>query len=140
MQSGIWIVFAVAMALLTMQSIGGYFQIKNYQTTIKTLRPKGNIGIGKKRGGFLSGHIAIVACDSAGKITALKALDGISLVARFRDIHTLLELKCIGSSIYDFLAIFQAMPKKQKKRYTGYIMALQALEMRLGNLSQTHQN
>ena len=131
MQSGTWIIFVVAITLLTMQSVGGYFQIKNYQATIKALRSKGNLGIGKKKGGFLTGHIAIVACDSKGIITALQVLDGISLVARFRDVSTLLDKKCIGSSIHDFLPIFREMNKKQKKRYTGYIMALEALETRL---------
>lgn len=131
MQNEAWAILAIAMSLLVMQSLGGYFQIKNYQATVRSMGQKGILGIGKKKGGFLSGHIAIVACDNKGVITDLQVLDGISLVARFKNAEMLLNRKCIGSSIYDFLRDFGEIDKRRRKYYKGYIMAMEALETRL---------
>ena len=119
------------MSLLVIQSIGGYFQIRDYRRAVHRSHKLGNIGIGQKRGRFLDGHVVIIACDGAGTITGAEILDGISVWARFHPVDTFLDKKLVGSSIFEFLDLTEEFDKKKFKKYRGYVRALEALEARL---------
>ena len=130
------IVFAIAIALFIMQSVGGYFQVKNYQQTLKKLHKMGNVGIGQKKGGLLSGHIVMIVCSNTGTILATEVLDGISFNAKFKPKTSLLGEEYENKSIYSFLEKYRNLDTKKQKAHQGYIRALEALEMRLKKETQ----
>lgn len=132
MSKEMMLMFLIAFALFAMQAVGGVFQIKNYKTAIKRLHGKGNVGVGQKKGRFFNGHIVIIACDSDKVITGCEVLDGRTFISKFHPVDKLLDKELIGTTIDEFLSIFQSMEKKQKY-YRGYINALEALQMRFEN-------
>lgn len=129
--SGVSVLLLVVLLLLVMQSIGGVLQIKDYQRAVRRMRQYGNVGMGQRRGKFLNGHVAIIACDNEGIITAAEVIDGIGVLSRFHKVDTLMGQPLVGSSIYTFLDLAEGLDKKEWKRRQGYFRALEALEARL---------
>ncbi len=129
--SGLSTALIILLVLLVLQSIGGYMQIQDYRKAVRRMHKLGNVGIGQKRGRFLNGHVAIIACDSEGIINGAEVMDGIGVWARFHPVDTFLDKKLIGSSIFDFLDLTEEFDKKQFRKYRGYVRALEALEARL---------
>ena len=129
--SGLSVALIILLVLLVLQSIGGYMQIQDYRKAVRRMHKLGNVGIGQKRGRFLNGHVAIIACDSEGIINGAEVMDGIGVWARFHPVDTFLDKKLIGSSIFDFLDLTEEVDKKQFRKYRGYVRALEALEARL---------
>lgn len=129
--SAISILLLIVFLLFVIQAIGGVLQIQDYRKAVRRVHKLGNVGIGQRRGRFLNGHVAIIACDSEGIITGAEVMDGIGVWARFHTVDTFQDMPLIGTSIYDFLKITSSFDKKKFKRYRGYVRALEALEARL---------
>jgi DNA-binding transcriptional regulator of glucitol operon len=137
--SGLSIAFLILFVLIAVQSVGGYLQIQNYRKAVRRMHKLGNVGLGQRRGRFLNGHVAIIACDSEGIITGAEVMDGIGVWARFHPVDTFLDKKLVGSSVFDFLDITETFDKKKFKRYRGYVRALEALEVRLTDRELTRE-
>lgn len=137
--SGLSVLLLILFALLVMQSVGGYLQIQDYRKAVRRMHKLGNVGLGQRRGRFLNGHVAIIACDNEGVITGAEVMDGIGVWARFHPVDTFLDKKLVGSSIYDFLDLTEAFDEKKFKRYRGYVRALEALEARLTGKELTRE-
>ncbi len=137
--SGLSILLLILFALLVMQSVGGYLQIQDYRKAVRRMHKLGNVGLGQRRGRFLNGHVAIIACDNEGIITGAEVMDGIGVWARFHPVDTFLDKKLVGSSIYDFLDLTEEFDEKKFKRYRGYVRALEALEARLTGKELTRE-
>lgn len=121
-------VFGIAFVLFALQSVGTWFQIKDYQRAMKRIRPHGTVGIGQKKG--FAGHIVIIACDKDAIITDAEAMEGVSILARFRKKKELLGRTLVGTPVMDLISDFLAMEKSKRRFYRGYIQALEALEKR----------
>ena len=119
MSRDLMILFAIAMALMVMQMIGGFLQIRRYRKAVSRVHKLGNVGMGQKRG-----------CDSNHIITGGEAMTGSTIFAQFHPIKELLDKPIVGQSIDDYLAEFRQMSDRKQKFYRGYINALEALEMR----------
>ncbi|MCI8566317.1 MAG: transcriptional regulator [Lachnospiraceae bacterium] len=139
MSKGMQIAFLVVFALFVMQSIGGVIQIKDYRRAVRRIHKYGNVGIGQKRGHFFSSYLVLIACDGEGIITQAEILDGATILSKFHPLKKLLGRELAGASIYDYLEEFLMMDKKQKKRYKGYIQAMEALSMRLNPLEEPEE-
>ncbi|MBQ9156167.1 MAG: transcriptional regulator [Eubacterium sp.] len=137
--TGLSVALLILLALLILQSIGGYLQIQNYRKAVRRMHKLGNVGLGQKRGRFLNGHVAIIACDNDGIITGAEVMDGIGVWARFHPVDQFLEKKLTGSSIFDFLELTKDFDKKKFKRYQGYLRAFEALEVRLTDRELTRE-
>ncbi len=137
--SGLSILLLILFALLVMQSVGGYLQIQDYRKAVRRMHKLGNVGLGQRRGRFLNGHVAIIACDNEGIITGAEVMDGIGVWARFHPVDTFLDKKLVGSSIYDFLDLTEEFDEKKFKKYRGYVRALEALEARLTGKELTRE-
>lgn len=137
--SGLSVAFLILFVLIAVQSVGGYLQIQNYRKAVRRMHKLGNVGLGQRRGRFLNGHVAIIACDSQGIITGAEVMDGIGVWARFHPVDTFLDKKLVGSSVFDFLDITETFDKKKFKRYRGYVRALEALEVRLTDRELTRE-
>lgn len=132
MFNGFIMMFGILLLLFVLQSIGGFFQVRDYQRAVRRVNQQGAVGIGQKRGRMLSGgHIAIIACDATGIIKAGEVLKGSTFLARFHSMRVLLDQQVIGHSIYDYLEQIRNMAPKKRKYYKGYEQALEALEHRL---------
>ncbi|MDO4313590.1 MAG: transcriptional regulator GutM [Eubacteriales bacterium] len=123
------ILFVVFIVFL-MQALGGYYQIKDYRKAIKRMHKLGNVGIGQKRGKFFNGNIVMIASDNEGIITGAEILDGISFLAKFHPVNEFLDKELVGNSIYSFLEITDEFDKKKRKKYQGWIRALEAIRSR----------
>lgn len=129
--SGISIMLLIVFALFVLQAIGGVFQILNYKKAIRRVHKFGNVGFGQKRGGLSAGYIVMIACDQNGTITGGEIMKGFSFLARFKPWKSFLGRDVMGESIYSYLDELHQMDKKKRKRYKGYINALEALDQRL---------
>lgn len=128
--SGISKILLIIFALFVLQALGGVWQIQNYRKAIRRVHQYGNVGFGQKRGGFTAGYIVMIACDQSGIITGGEIMQGISFFAKFKPLKTLLGKEVLGTSIYEFLDDMKDFDKKQKKKYKGYLNALEALAQR----------
>ena len=120
--------FAIIFVLFLLQSAGTWLQIKDYQKALKRIRPKGTVGIGQKKG--LVGQVVIIACDGEGVITDVEAMEGMTILSRFRHKEALPWRTLAGTHILELLDDFWGMEKKQRRYYRGYIQAAEALEKR----------
>ena len=124
------LLFVLAMALMVMQMVGGFLQIKRYRKAVSRVHQLGNVGIGQKRGYFFNSYVAIIACDSNRIITGGEEMTGSTIFASFHPIKKLLDKDMVGVSIDEYLIEFREMDNRKQKFYRGYINALEALEMR----------
>ncbi len=124
-------VFAVLFILFIVQSLGTVYQVKQYRKAVRRVHQFGNVGIGQKKGGFSFGHLVLIVCDKDGIINHTEVMEGATIFARFRVKNQLLGKEISGRHIQDFLNDFVEMDSKKRKRYKGYIQALEALELRL---------
>ena len=137
--SGVSIFLLIVLGLIILQSLGGYRQIQDYKKAVRRVHQLGNVGMGQKRGRFLDGHVAIVACDNEGIITGVEVMDGIGVLSRFHKKETFMDEPLVGNSIYTFLDIAEGLDKKEWKKWQGYFRAFEALEVRLTDRELTRE-
>ena len=130
MSNDLMLIFLIALALFLMQSIGGWFQIRDYKKAVQRMRQLGSVGIGQKRGTFLNGNLVLIACDTNGVITGVEVMQGLTFLAHFKPCDTLLGQRMTGQHIDHFSELFSGFDKKQRKRYKGYVQAIDALQLR----------
>ena len=136
---GISVLLLVIFILLILQSFGGFLQIQDYRKAVRRMHQLGNVGMGQKRGRFLDGHVAIIACDNEGIITGAEVMDGIGILSRFHKKESLMGEPLVGNSIYTFLDIAAGLDKKEWKKLQGYFRAFEALEVRLSDRELTRE-
>ena len=124
------LIFLIALALFVMQSIGGLFQIRDYKKAIRRMRGLGTVGVGQTRGRFLNGALVLIACDAEGIITGAEVMDGLTFLSHFEPRDSFGGHRLTGCHIDALGALFQGMDKKQRKRFKGYIQAIEALQLR----------
>lgn len=137
--SGTSVLLLIVLVLLVVQSIGGVLQIQDYRKAVRRVHKLGNVGVGQRRGKFLNGHVAIIACDNEGIITGAEVMDGIGVWSRFHKAESFMGHPLVGSSIFTFLTMTEGLDKKEWKRRQGYIRALEALEVRLTDRELTRE-
>ena len=137
--NGISIILLVVLVLLVLQSIGGYLQIQDYRKAVRRMHQLGNVGMGQRRGRFLNGHVAIIACDNDGIITGAEVMDGIGVLSRFHKVESFMGHPLVGSSIFTFLDIAEGLEKREWKRHQGYFRAFEGLEVRLTDRELTRE-
>lgn len=72
--------FVVQMAL-------GFLQIKHFSKAYAELRKIGKVAIGKKPGKLRAGTIVLFAVSNSGEILKAKKMQGVTVMAQFRDLH-----------------------------------------------------
>lgn len=76
--------FAVIYAV---QTVTALFQAKNFMANFIRLRRLGPVAIGKKKGLFTAGAIVLFLLDDEGNIREGARLNGVTVLARFREFH-----------------------------------------------------
>lgn len=64
-----------------------YLQMKGFNTHYKSLRRKGRVAIGRKKGALRAGAIVLLAIDDKADIISGSYLQGITVLARFRKLE-----------------------------------------------------
>lgn len=131
MTKQVYYIFALVFILFTFQAVTGYFQIRDMQKALRRMRGKGNIGMGQKKGMFFNGNIIIIVCGSDGVINAAEAMDGGTFLARFHPVDSVWGIPFVGTHLDTFMEVINGFNKKQRKKYRGYVNAIEALDMRL---------
>lgn len=68
----------------------GYFQMRHMSHVFIVMRREGRVAIGRKRGNFRSGTIVFLAIDGKGKILDARKMQGVTILARFRELKPLI--------------------------------------------------
>lgn len=68
------------------QQLLGYFQIKHFTKEFVKLRRIGKVAVGRKPGKFRAGTIVLFAINDAGQILQAKKLQGVTIMARMKDL------------------------------------------------------
>ncbi|MDD3746633.1 MAG: transcriptional regulator GutM [Anaerostipes sp.] len=129
--SGISTLLLVIFVLFCVQAIGGVFQVKDYRKAIKRVHQLGNVGVGQKRGRLFSGNIVMIACNNEGVITGAEIMEGLTFLTKFKETNTFLEMELKGKMVPELMEVINRFDKKQRKKYKGYVRAIEALDMRL---------
>ncbi len=77
------ILFCIAFAL---QYLLTFLQMKSFMGSYRSLRQKGRVAIGKAKGAFRAGAIAMFAIDGSGNILEGSCLQGVTVFARARNL------------------------------------------------------
>jgi glucitol operon activator protein len=80
-----WFVLIGFAVLYVAQLFLALKQAKNYTTTYATMRRKGRVAIGKKKGLFTAGAIVMFQLDDQDAIVAGTRLKGVTVLSRFQD-------------------------------------------------------
>lgn len=131
MSKELMMIFLIAFMLFLMQAAGGWWQIKNYKKAVRRMHQLGNVGIGQTKGRFLSGNLVLISCDGQGVITGAEIMEGLTFLAKFHACESFRGMTLAGTNINTFISVFSTYDKKQRKRYKGYIQAIEALDLRL---------
>lgn len=82
----IFIMVFIASAFL-FQFVLGYFQIRQFSKSYTQLRKLGKVAIGKRPGKIRSGTIVLFALSHNGTILKAKKIQGVTVMARVRDLQ-----------------------------------------------------
>jgi len=123
-----WI-FLAALILFTMQALGSWFQIQDYKKAVRRVHRLGSVGVGQQKG--FGGKLVLVACDGCGFVTGAETMEGITIFARFRPKAQAFGRTLEGAHIEDLLSELRALEPKRRRRFKGWLQALEALEGRL---------
>jgi glucitol operon activator protein len=113
-------VICFIIALMLLQLFMAHFQSKDYKNLMKSLKGKGIIGIGVKKGRIRAGTIVILVSNEMGKIIEGKQMKGYTIFARFKDIEgvkgeDILELKKKVISEKGSIAYIDAIERIEEK-------------------------
>ncbi|WP_394405308.1 transcriptional regulator GutM [Streptococcus sp. 20-1249] len=76
---------AFCIAAYALQIVFGMQQLKHFNTTYGELRRLGRVAIGRRSGKVRSGTIVMFAVDKDGKALAAKKMQGVTVLAKFKD-------------------------------------------------------
>lgn len=104
------IIFGVfCMGAYLLQILLGLKQLKDFNATYGQLRRLGRVAIGRRSGKVRSGTIVLFAIDKGGKILAAKKMQGVTVLARFKDLPAY-----IGQDIH-YLDTYNPLVRKENK-------------------------
>lgn len=81
-----WLIIICFGAAFILQYALAMLQMKSFTIHYKRLRRLGKVAIGKKKGGFMAGAIAMLAVDNNGIILEASYLSGVTVLSRFKEL------------------------------------------------------
>lgn len=100
-------IFAITAYLL--QAILGFRQIKHFNNIYQSLRKKGKVAIGRRKGRFKAGTLVLFAVTDGGRILDAKKMQGVTVLAKF---HSLPQF--LGEDIH-YLDTYNPLVRKENK-------------------------
>ncbi|GAF13197.1 glucitol operon activator protein [Bacillus sp. JCM 19046] len=74
-----------------LQSVLGFWQIKNFNERYRAMREEGQVAIGRSKGILRTGVILMLLVDRKGNIIRAERMQGMTIFARFKEIAALAE-------------------------------------------------
>lgn len=109
----------------------GLKQIKHFNQVYAGLRKQGKVAIGRRPGKIKSGTIAMFAIDQKGNILDAKVMQGVTVVAKFKD-----KVNYIGENIN---SLTQTHRKVQKENRLTQAAILDARNLYLAVATKTYK-
>lgn len=108
-------------AMLVLQGVLTFFQIKDYRKNVAEIHKKGSLFVGQIKGRIKAGSIVLMAINPSGNIVDARSMTGITVFHRFKSIEELL-----GKNIYESEAwVHQLKNKQMSKAIKKGIQAMQ---------------
>lgn len=82
-----WLIIICFGVAFVLQYVLAMFQMKSFTIHYGKLRKIGKVAIGKKKGGFMAGAIAMLAVDDSGIILKASYLSGVTVLSRFKELR-----------------------------------------------------
>lgn len=92
-----------------LQIVFGMRQLKHFNETYSSLRKMGRVAIGRRAGKIKSGTIVLFAIDPTGKVLAAKKMQGVTVLATFKDMPNY-----VGQDIH-YLDTYNPLVRKENK-------------------------
>jgi glucitol operon activator protein len=121
----------IVFAMIFVQGLFTFVQVKNYNKRIQAMKRFGMVGIGMKKGRLVPGSIILLAVDKSGTVVRCERMKGFSVFARFREVKEL-----AGSNIAELKARSLANRKYTRKgipKPDPLLQAIEGLEARLAS-------
>ncbi len=107
-----WI-FLVIFALMAIQMLLSFVQVRHYQKTVKKMLGSGVIGVGQRKSTLRQGEILILSYDrKTDRVAACKSMKGYTIFAQFKDIPAY-----VGLSLDQIRRIGIELDAKELRRY-----------------------
>lgn len=107
-----WIFLAI-FALMAIQMLLSFVQVRHYQRTVKRMLGSGVIGVGQRKSGLRQGEILILSYDrKMDQVVACKSMKGYTIFAQFKDIPG-----CVGLTLDQIRKIGIELDAKELRRY-----------------------
>ncbi|WP_054712054.1 transcriptional regulator GutM [Bacillus sp. JCM 19041] len=74
-----------------LQSVLGFWQIKNFNERYREMREEGQVAIGRSKGIVRTGVILMLLMDRKGNIIRAERMQGMTIFARFKEVPTLAQ-------------------------------------------------
>jgi glucitol operon activator protein len=137
-------VFLIIFSLLALQMLMGYFQVRQYQKTVRKWLGKGILGIGQRRGLLKPGELLIVVYNPReDRVVSVQSMRGYTVFARFAELKeyagiSLEELRRTGmEKDAEEMKLFRLLrrynPALRSKRKGALIQAVEAVDRYLQN-------
>ncbi len=121
----------IVFAMIFVQGLFTFVQVRNYNRRIQAMKRFGMVGIGMKKGRLVPGSIVLLAVDKSGTVVRCERMKGFSVFARFREVKEL-----AGSDIGELKARSLANLKYTRKgipKPDPLLQAIEGLEARLAS-------
>lgn len=100
---------AFCVAAYALQIVFGMKQLKHFNTTYSEMRRLGRVAIGRRSGKIRSGTIVLFAVDGTGKVLVAKKMQGVTVLAKFKDMPAY-----VGEDIH-YLDTYNPLVRKENK-------------------------
>lgn len=80
----LWLAIVALAFIYVTNTVLAFLQTKNYTSAFTSLRRRGRVAIGKKKGVFRAGAIVMLLLDENGIVTDGARLTGVTVLSRFR--------------------------------------------------------
>lgn len=105
----IYILGAFILVAYVLQIILGMRQLKQFNQVYKEMRSLGRVAIGRRAGKVRSGTIVLFAIDDKGIVLSSKRMQGVTVLADFKDMPDY-----IGQDLH-YLDIYHPLVRKENK-------------------------
>lgn len=106
-------VFLAIFALMAIQMLLSFVQVRHYQKTVKRMIGSGVIGVGQRKNALRPGEILILSYDrKEDKVVSCKSMKGYTIFAKFKDIPAY-----AGMSLVQIRKVGIELDAKEMRRY-----------------------
>jgi DNA-binding transcriptional regulator of glucitol operon len=89
MVDSITLIIIAGIIIWILQTLLGFFQMRNFKSSFVEMRKKGKVVIGFKKGFLFSGTMVLVRINNSVEIEEIRCMQGVTVFARFKELKGL---------------------------------------------------